>query len=283
MNKLKAFVGEHRKVALISLFFLIVFVGGSITSAVNVAQHRAQEATQTEQETQKKDSSIAEQNDVSLSDSQKKDIESYDDDTRAFIQTLSASIWSADGGLCTLTFSDNSYVETVDGDSTTHSYAIARIDKSSDGYGGSLDTIVFETDTGTHVVTYSDGKGSATQEPGDVTATDGTVVASLSSASMFSLKDTAYERADPVEKITIKKLNSEVTQLLGGNTDKLTSSLSSWCAAHHPTASEATWSGSAFIDWDNSLVSLDFTLNDDSASTVSAIYHTDTNTYEFDG
>lgn len=92
MNKLKAFVGEHRKVALISLFFLIVFVGGSITSAVNVAQHRAQEATQTEQETQKKDSSIAEQNDVSLSDSQKKDIESYDDDTRAFIQTLSASI-----------------------------------------------------------------------------------------------------------------------------------------------------------------------------------------------
>ena len=80
------------------------------------------------------------------------------------------------GGRCTLTFSDNSYVETVDGDSTTHSYAIARIDKSSDGYGGSLDTIVFETDTGTHVVTYSDGKGSATQEPGDVTATDGTVV-----------------------------------------------------------------------------------------------------------
>ena len=57
MNKLKGICRGAQKGCLISLFFLIVFVGGSITSAVNVAQHRAQEATQTEQETQKKDSS----------------------------------------------------------------------------------------------------------------------------------------------------------------------------------------------------------------------------------
>lgn len=284
MNNLKTFIGEHKKAALVALFLLIVFVGGSVTSALNVAQHRAEEAAQTEaQEAKKDDSPASVDEDVDLTDSQKEAIEGYDDDTLTFINTLSASVWSANNGRCTLRFADDSYVETVDGDATTHSYAIDRIDKSSDGYGGNLYTVVFETDTGTHVVTYTDGKGSAAQEQGDVQKTDSTLVASLSSASMFSLKDTSYERADPVEKVAIKGLNSEVTQFLGGDTDKLTSSISSWCAVHHPTASEATWSGSAFIDWENSLVSLDFTLNDDMASNVSAVYHTDTNTYEFDG
>lgn len=284
MNNLKTFIGEHKKAALVALFLLIVFIGGSVTSALNVAQHRAEKAAQTEaQEADKDESPASVDEDVDLTDSQKEAIEGYDDDTLTFIDTLSASVWSANNGRCTLRFADDSYVETVDGDATTHSYAIDRIDKSSDGYGGSLYTVVFETDTGTHVVTYTDGKGSAAQKQGDVQKTDSTLVASLSSASMFSLKDTSYERADPVEEVAIKGLNSEVTQFLGGDTDKLTSSISSWCAVHHPTASEATWSGSAFIDWENSLVSLDFTLNDDMASIVSAVYHTDTNTYEFDG
>lgn len=283
MNNLKTFIGEHRKAALVALFLLIVFVGGSVTSALNVAQHRAEEAAQTTeaQEAKKDESAASVDDDVDLTDSQKAAIEGYDDETRSFIDTLSASVWSANNGRCTLRFSDDSYVETVDGDATTHSYAIARLDKSSDGYGGNLYTVVFETDTGTHVVTYTAGKGSAAQEQGDVQKTDSTLVASLSSASMFSLKDTSYERADPVESIAIKGLNSEMTKLLDDSTDELTSSLSSWCAVHHPTASEATWSGSAFIDWENSLVSLDFTLNDDLSSNVSAIYHTDTGTYEF--
>lgn len=283
MDKLKNFYNEHKKASLIALFFLIVFIGASVTSAMDVAHHRAQESAQQEQQQeQRKDTSAAEsEEDVNLTDSQKKAIEDYSDDTRSFINTLCASVWSANNGRYTLRFSDDSYVETVDGESTTHSYAIVRLDKASDGYGGNLYTVVFETDTGTHVVTYTDGKGSAVQEQGDIQKTDSTVVASLSSASMFALKDTSYERADPIESIAIKSLNSDMTNLLNDSTDKLTSSFSSWCAVHHPTASEATWSGSAFIDWENSLVSLDFTLNDDTASTVTVIYHTDSGSYEF--
>jgi len=49
----------------------------------------------------------------------------------------------------------------VNGTPTVHSYAISRIEKTSDGYGGYLYTIVFETDTGTHIVTYTDGSGAA--------------------------------------------------------------------------------------------------------------------------
>ena len=286
MNKLKTFVGEHKKVALAALFLLIVFVGGSLVSATNVAQRRAQEAaSQTEQENgQEEGAESAEPEDVELSDSQRAAIEGYDDDTRALIDTLGASVWSAEDGRCTLRFADDSYVESVDGDSTTHSYAILRIDRESDGYGGTIDTIVFETDTGIHVVTYVDGKGSAAGAgSGETEKNDSTVISSLTSASMFTLKDTPYERADAVENISVKGLNSEVTNLIGGDADSLTTELSRWCAVHYPTAQEAVWDESVFVDWENALVSTDFTLSGETSVTVTAIYHMDSGTFEFNG
>lgn len=272
MNKLKTFVGEHRGAALAALFLLIAFVGGSAMSAVNVAQNRAQEAAQ---------SQTGQKEDVPLTDSQKKAIEGYDDDVRALIDTLSASVWSANNGRCTLRFSDDSYVETVNGKSTTHSYAIERIDKAGDGYGGSIDTIVFETDTGTHVVTYTDGKGSAATAQGGAQKADGSVISSLASASMFSLKDTAYERADAVESIAVKGLNSEITQLFGGDTDKLTSALSSWCAVHYPTTSEAIWNQVASIDWGDGVITTGFKLNDDQSTELTVVYRMDNGDVEF--
>lgn len=286
MNKLKALIGEHQRAALIVLFLLIVFVGGSIVSATSVASRRAQEAAaQTEQQgTQEEGTSAVGSEDVELTDSQRAAIEGYDDDTRAFIDTLSASVWSANNGRCTLRFADDSYVETVDGEPTTHSYAVLRIDRSSDGYGGTIETIVFETDSGTHVVTYTDGKGSAENgEGGDAARADGAVISSLASASMFAMKDTPYERADAVENIAVRGLNSEVTQLLGGNADSLTTELSRWCAVNYPTAQEAVWNGSAYVDWEDAIVSTDFTLNGETTVTVTAIYHMDTGTFEFNG
>lgn len=286
MNKLKTFVGEHRGAALAALFLLIAFVGGSAMSAVNVAQNRAQQAAQSQtgqkQTAEGGQAQTGQKEDVPLTDSQKKAIEGYDDDVRALIDTLSASVWSANNGRCTLRFSDDSYVETVNGKSTTHSYAIERIDKAGDGYGGSIDTIVFETDTGTHVVTYTDGKGSAaTAQGGAQQKADGSVISSLASASMFSLKDTAYERADAVESIAVKGLNSEITQLFGGDTDKLTSALSSWCAVHYPTTSEAIWNQVASIDWGDGVITTGFKLNDDQSTELTVVYRMDNGDVEF--
>lgn len=283
MNKLKALIGEHQRAALVALFLLIVFVGGSIVSATNVASRRAQEAAQTEQQGTQEEASAAPEA-VELTDSQRAAIEGYDDDTLAFIDTLGASVWSANNGRCTLRFADDSYVETVDGEPTAHSYAILRIDRASDGYGGTIETVVFETDTGTHVVTYTDGKGSAENGgSGDAERADGTVISSLASASMFAMKDTPYERADTVENISVRGLNSEVTQLIGGNADSLTTELSRWCAVNYPTAQEVVWNGSAFVDWEDAIVSTDFTLNGETTVTVTAIYHMDTGTFEFNG
>lgn len=42
MDKIKAIVSQHKKASLLALFALIVFVGFSVTSAMNVAQRRAE-------------------------------------------------------------------------------------------------------------------------------------------------------------------------------------------------------------------------------------------------
>lgn len=285
MEKLKHLIDEHKKAALFGLFFLIVFIGGSAVSAINVAQHRAeqQEQVETSEDPISPEQNVdSEHEKVELSTTQKKAIEGYDDDTKALINILSASVWSANGGRNTLRLSNDSYVESVNGETTAHSYAITRIDKSSDGYGGSLYTIVFETDTGTHIVSYVDGKGSAVQNvSGDVVKTDSSVIASLSSASMFSQKDTPYERADAIENITVKGMNSEITELLGNNANELTSELSKWCAVHYPSVTEATWNKVASIDYDAQAVTTGFTLNTDNPLELTVIYMTDTGEFSF--
>lgn len=286
MDKLKLLFNEHKKAALIGLFIVIVFIGGSAVSAMNVAQRRAKEdPAQTEQQEQidgQREDAGADSENVKLSESQKDAIRAYDEDTEKFIDTLSASIWSAGGGRYTLRFSDDHYVETVNGESTTHSFAISRIDDSSDGYGGTYCTAVFDTDTGTHIVTYMDGKGSAVRDVDkEPVNEEPSVVSTIQSASMFARKDMPYERIDSIEDITIKGLNSEMTELFGDDLDKLTKELSSWCAVHYPTATEATWEKSVIIDYDEGVLSTNFTLNTESTVPIAVNYKISDGTFTF--
>ena len=70
---------------------------------------------------------------VELTDAQKEIIKGYDTDAKELIDTLSSSVWSVSEGRYTLKFADDSYVETVNGTPTVHSYAISRVEKTSDG------------------------------------------------------------------------------------------------------------------------------------------------------
>lgn len=79
-----------------------------------------------------------------------------------------------------------------------------------DDAGNDVATVAVETDTGTHVLTYANSTGNPADGATQVTST-------LASSSMFALKDVPYERADAVENITVKGLNSEVTNLVGGS------------------------------------------------------------------
>lgn len=276
MDKLKTFIKEHQKGALIALFLLIVFVGCSAVSAVNVAQHRAQEAAEQTEQAQKDDKgdTSSKEADVPLTDEQKKAIDNYDGDTKKFIDTLSASVWSTDGGKDTLRFSDNSYTETANGKTETHSYAILRLERGMDTAGSEVSTAVFETDTGTHVVTYTNLSGVKPDDSGKVSS-------SLSSNSMFTLKGSNYERKDSVEAISIKGLNSEIVKLLGDDTEKLTSELSKWCAVTYPTATEATWEKAVVIDYETGVVSTNFTLNIENPVSIAVTYNRSDGTYAF--
>lgn len=278
MDKLKALLKEHKKPALMGLFLLIVFIGGSAMSAVNVAQHRAQEAAQQHEEQQKYENSQSPANsqsdDVKLSDTQKKAIENYDEDTEKFIDTLAASVWSANNGKYTLRFSDDQYTETANGKVTKHSFAISRLERGTDTAGAEISHAVFETDTGTHMVTYMNMTGSAANGSDKISS-------SLSSKSMFALEDATYERTDSVADITVKGLNSEITELLGGDSKKLTAELSKWCSVHYPSVTEATWNQVASIDWKASAVTTGFTLNTDSPFELTVIYLTDSKEFSF--
>lgn len=117
MDKIRSFMAEHRAAALVAVFLLIVFVGGSAMSAVNVANHRAQEAASQEGEQGQpaggQEGQEQQDGSVSLTDSQSAAIENYDDATRDFISTLSSSVWSANSGRYTLRFENDQYTETV--------------------------------------------------------------------------------------------------------------------------------------------------------------------------
>lgn len=274
MDKIKAIVSQHKKTSLLALFVLIVFVGFSVTSAMNVAQRRAEEESieQVEPDNEKTSSSESDK-DIKLSDSQKEAIKGYDDKVKRLIETMSSSIWSDKTGTNTLRFYDTYYVETINGVEKTHPYAITKVEYGTNGADAEIDTVVFLTDTGTHIATYTialDVEGSSIS------------TSTLSSSSMFSKKDSLYECADPVKSITVKGLNSEMTSLFGGDVTKLTEDLSSWCASHLPTASEAAWEKTAVIDYENGIISTTFTLNTETPVSIAVTYSLSDKSYNFE-
>lgn len=284
MDKLKQLITRHKIASLIALFFLIVFVGFSATSALRVAGERTQDSNQEQIQSAQGSSQAADDEqpepDVTLSESQQDLIDGYDDATRQFIATLSASLYSADNGAHTLRFYDDYYIETENGNTSTHPYAISAIEHSNDGATTEIDTIVFETDTGTHIVTYSLVTNAESASSGQST---------IQSSTMFTLKNTAYTRTDAVRQIAITGLNSEMTDLFGGDTDKLTTELSNWCSVHYPAATTATWDQNVTIDYSQGIVVTAFAIDNDgsgtiigAAATVSVTYDRANGTFTFD-
>ena len=200
--------------------------------------------------------------------------------TKELIDTLSSSVWSVSEGRYTSSLPMTPTWKR-DGTPTVHSYAISRVEKTSDGYGGYLYTIVFETDTGTHIVTYTDGSGAAvnsdSKTPGENT------ISTLTSSTMFAQKNTAYERAEAVANITVKGMNSEVTKLFGGDEKAVITALSKWCAVHYPSVTEATWQKVVNLDYENGVITTDFKLNDSNSVSVTCVYEQSTGEFSFEG
>lgn len=284
MKDWKGFLKKHRKAALLILFALIVFAGFSVTSALHVAERRAAQQSQTAADAGSDSGQAADDSDAvktALTDSQKKLIESYDSKTRRLIETLRAGVWSAGGGKYTVRFYDDHYVETANGEETSHSFAISACEYGNNGSDTEVDTIAFETDAGTYIATYTLVKSADSESAGQ---------ASLS-CSAFALSGTAYQRSDATEKIAVEGPDGEAEGLLG-DTDAFTDALSRWCSAHYPAAVKATWNKNVTIDYEKGLVVTAFTLSSDEADSsasvtgsatpvISVTYDRNAGTYEF--
>lgn len=261
MDKIKAIISQHKKASLLALFALIIFIGFSATSAIDVAHRRAAEESAKTESIEKQDSfddgDDAEKK-VELSSSQKKLIDGYDDDTKKLIETLSASVFSANNGRNTLRFHGDYYMETVNGKEEQHPYAISAVEFGSNGSDSEIDRIVFETDTGTHIATFTLVISADNAAAGECT---------IASTSMFALTDMPYERKDVVREINVTGLNSEITELLG-DTAEMKKELSDWCSIHYPVATTATWIGTCNIDYDKGIVSTAFTIGDGKSDTA---------------
>ena len=84
-------------------------------------------------------------------------------------------------------------------------------------------------------------------------------------------------------RIDVTGLNSEITAILGNDTDLVTQ-LSDWCSIHYPSATTAAWSKSATIDWDAGIVVTSFAVSGDGGmqtTNVTVTYTSGTGQYEF--
>lgn len=263
MKDWKGLLKKHRKAALLSLFAITVFAGFSATSALHVAERRAAQQSQTASVAggvsgQTADTSEAEK--TALTESQKKLIESYDSKTRKLIETLCSGVWSASDGKYTVRFYDDHYVETVNGGETSHPFAISACEFGNNGSDTEVDTIAFETDAGTYIATYTLVKSADSASAGQASLLSG----------MFALPDTAYQRSDAVEKISVEGLDGEAERLLGDQ-DAFVDALSRWCSTHYPSAVKATWNRNVTIDYDKGLVVTAFTLSSDESGGSAAV------------
>lgn len=296
MEKVKRFLNQYKMPALLAVFLVVVFVGFSIMSAINVSRQREsdasqgqqEQAAQTEEDTTPTQTTLdvdenadEEDTDSNLTAAQQALIDDYDYKTKDLIDTLCAGVWTSGGGRYTLHFYDTYYIETMNGNEETHYYAISAVEYGTNGSDTEIDTIVFETDIGTHIVTFSLVKSAESEYAGQAT---------VESASMFSSAETVYERADAVLELDITGLNKEMEALLG-DLDKLNKEMSAWCSVHYPTVTTAVWSENVTIDFGQDLIVTSFTLGTgESAATnltgntsmvISVTYDRTADTYEF--
>ena len=277
MSQIQRLIKEHKKGALIALLVLLLFISSSVISAINVAHKRAHDA-KTEETTP---SSIqaqekqTEKQDVPLTDNQESLIHDYNQETKDFITKLTRGTWTTTDDSSAVTFTDNEYTISIQGNPETHTYAISRLTHNEDTQGGQHYTIAMETDTGTHIATYEEITGMEATNPAEGIQT------TLTSETMFGSYSMTLTRIDSVPTITLTDYDADAALYLG-DTDKLTEAFSQWIVTNYPRTTEARWNQFITIDYQNKTVMTSFTLVNEVQPSISVTYNTDTQTYTFE-
>lgn len=281
MKNFRSFIKRNKKIALIGLFFLIIFIGFSVTNALKVAHDRAANGTEKVTQIDAENAQAIEINeDIALTKKQEELVKNYDTKTKEFIHILSAKPWTTEDGKNVLTFHENYYEETFNNSTEKIPYAISAMDAGTNGSDTDMRTVVFEIDNKSHIVTFTQVKAKNENEKGHAT---------LLSTTLFQQVNTAYNRVEELTPITIEELDTQTSSFLG-NKDELAQKMGEWAATHYPTMTTAVWTKSISLsfDKDNMTSSSAFYLGTSiedatkpQALLITVIYDKNNNTYTF--
>ncbi|GAB6701074.1 hypothetical protein BOVMAS03_09660 [Streptococcus uberis] len=281
MKNFRSFIKRNKKIALIGLFFLIIFIGFSVTNALKVAHDRAANGTEKVTQIDAENAQAIEINeDIALTKKQEELVNNYDTKTKEFIHILSAKPWTTEDGKNVLTFHENYYEETFNNSTEKIPYAISAMDAGTNGSDTDMRTVVFEIDNKSHIVTFTQVKAKKENEKGHAT---------LLSTTLFQQVNTAYNRVEELTPITIEELDTQASSFLG-NKDELAKKMGEWAATHYPTMTTAVWTKNINLsfDKDNMTSSSTFYLGTSmedakapQALLITVIYDKNNNTYTF--
>lgn len=281
MKNFRSFIKRNKKIALIGLFFLIIFIGFSVTNALKVAHDRAANGTEKVTQIDTENAQVIETNeDIALTKKQEELVKNYDTKTKEFIHILSSKPWTTEDGKNVLTFHENYYEETFSNSTEKIPYAISAMDAGTNGSDTDMRTVVFEIDNKSHIVTFTQVKAKNENEKGHAT---------LLSTTLFQQVNTAYNRVEELTPITIEELDTEATSFLG-NKDELALKMGEWTATHYPTMTTAVWSKNISLSFDeknmtsSSAFYLGTSIEDakkPQALLITVIYDKNNNTYTF--
>jgi len=200
----------------------------------------------------------------------------YDATSRELAAVLAGSKWAADGGRA-LTFDDVAWTESTASsqESRRVPYVIRSSEREHRQEGGAdidVTTAAIETPSCTYLLTLTKRAASSGQTPGTEQWT--VRCGAFEPAS-------GYSRAEAATAFEVVGTDGELDALLGGTSAQLVSLLHDYCALYYPSATAATWSEEAQVDYSRRRVDTSFTLDGGTRAHVGVSYDMDTGSYVF--
>lgn len=194
----------------------------------------------------------------------------YDDGMREIDAFLAANAWTSAGDASTLSFADSRLTEEKPGrEPVSAPYAIAAlsrdnaVEKTQAGATVKRTSIAVKTPDRTHLLLLTE-----TTDPA------GGVSWIIAADTAFEYA-TAYNRAAASATFDVEGLNAEAVAMFGGDADAIASKLHDYCAQYFPTASRATWTAQATVDWAGGTADTSFTLDNSAKTQVTLSYRMD--------
>ena len=278
---IKRFLEEHRKAVFLAIGVVVLYIAFSVNSCTMTTASRLEQAEQQAQESAPADDTEQEagadaqaspsqsQDDATskLSDAQREQQANYDGETKEFLALLSASVWVSDSEQDSVTFSEKTYTVTASNETSTHPFVVDALDVSN--FGGS-----------DAVQIYTAAISNEEQTQIAKLTVDDSVSPAVMTLESPLFSNSLYKAAEAATSFSITGLNSSLETYIGGNADSLKQRLTDYCSVHYPTATTATWTQTATMDWSAGTLSTAFTLDTASKSQVEVTYFNDSNTFE---